>query len=878
MSYNPNELITMLHDTLHLCEGLEETYKTADVYLPEDIEAIKQSEGKGYISFGARCGYGVHNADSFTVARQLTDLSALTYNDDARSEVLVLNFANPVNPGGGVRRGARAQEEDLCRTSSLLLSLESEQAKKYYEYNKSLHTYLGSDAIIISPKVAIVKDENAKKLEKPVTVAVMTCAAPYIKEGLEGLTKEQYQSMLYHRIMHMLILAAYLKYKVLVLGAWGCGAFGNDASLISDLFYKALKEIEFHGMKESLLFKRIDFAVLDRSPQQYNYKQFLRNFAHFYRDEDKKEYDEAMQRIHKNEVHLDAIRGCLVGGAAGDALGYPVEFMKESDIFSHYGNTGITSYVLSPQSGKALISDDTQMTLFTANGILVRDTREEMRGVAHYPRGFVARAYLDWLFTQEQTFEQKDKCAHRCSWLMDVPQLYNNRAPGMTCLSSLKHLKTNGLAEDYLTLTLNHSKGCGGVMRVAPLGLVPYPYSSFEDIDNEAAQLAAITHSHPLGYLPAAVLVHIIRKIVFYRENLTLKAIVSEALETVCGIFKENKDTETLRVILTNALEYAENGDSDLENIHRLGAGWVGEEALAIAVYCALKYQNNFDKALIAAVNHSGDSDSTGAITGNILGAWLGFEKIQPKWKTDLELYDVILEMADDLCHGCQMSEYGHYYDADWACKYMQMRWQKAEATQTPSTEIRIIKGDITRLTDVEAIVNAANNSLLGGGGVDGAIHRAAGPQLLEECRTLGGCETGKAKLTAAYRLPCRYIIHTVGPVWNGGQYGEAEKLKSCYLNALELAKQNGIKTIAFPSISTGAYGYPLKEAASIAVDAVDTFLAQNAGVIERIDFVLYDDTAYRVYQELLEKRKLAQFVNSPALDQINYMLRNGLL
>ena len=133
MSYNPNELITMLHDTLHLCEGLEETYKTADVYLPEDIEAIKQSEGKGYISFGARCGYGVHNADSFTVARQLTDLSALTYNDDARSEVLVLNFANPVNPGGGVRRGARAQEEDLCRTSSLLLSLESEQAKEYYQ-------------------------------------------------------------------------------------------------------------------------------------------------------------------------------------------------------------------------------------------------------------------------------------------------------------------------------------------------------------------------------------------------------------------------------------------------------------------------------------------------------------------------------------------------------------------------------------------------------------------------------------------------------------------------------------------------------------------------------------------------------------------------
>ena len=461
---------------------------------------------------------------------------------------------------------------------------------------------------------------------------------------------------------------------------------------------------------------------------------------------------------------------------------------------------------------------------------------------------------------------------------MDVPQLYNNRAPGMTCLSSLKQLKATGLAEDYLSLTLNHSKGCGGVMRVAPLGLVQYPHTSFEDVDKEAAQLAAITHSHPLGYLPAAVLVHIIRKIVFYRETLTLKAIVTEAIKTVCEIFKENAHTNALHTILFNAVEYAENGDSDLENIHRLGAGWVGEEALAIAVYCALKYQNDFSKALIAAVNHSGDSDSTGAITGNILGAWCGFEHIEAKWKTDLELYDVILEMADDLCHGCQMYECGHYYNADWASKYMQMRWQKAVPTHASSTEIRIVKGDITKRTDVEAIVNAANNSLLGGGGVDGAIHRAAGPQLLEACRSLGGCETGKAKITAAYHLPCRYIIHTVGPIWNGGQYGESEKLKNCYLNTLELAKQNGIKTIAFPSISTGAYHYPLKEAANIAIGAVDAFLAQNDGFFEHIDFILYDNDTYAVYKDLLDKRKAAQIVNSPMLDQINYMLNNGLL
>ncbi|MFA5164738.1 MAG: O-acetyl-ADP-ribose deacetylase [Candidatus Omnitrophota bacterium] len=152
-------------------------------------------------------------------------------------------------------------------------------------------------------------------------------------------------------------------------------------------------------------------------------------------------------------------------------------------------------------------------------------------------------------------------------------------------------------------------------------------------------------------------------------------------------------------------------------------------------------------------------------------------------------------------------------------------------------TRIEIVQGDITALA-VDAIVNAANKSLLGGGGVDGAIHRAAGPRLLAECATLGGCETGGAKITKGYNLPAKYVIHTVGPVWRDGKHGEPELLASCYRNSLELAKKYGLKSIAFPSISTGAYRFPKELAAPIAMKAAQEFIEKNPGALDRIVFV----------------------------------------
>ena len=162
---------------------------------------------------------------------------------------------------------------------------------------------------------------------------------------------------------------------------------------------------------------------------------------------------------------------------------------------------------------------------------------------------------------------------------------------------------------------------------------------------------------------------------------------------------------------------------------------------------------------------------------------------------------------------------------------------------------IEVLKGDITTL-GVDAIVNAANTSLLGGGGVDGAIHRAAGSKLLEECRTLNGCETGQSKITNGYNLPCKYVIHTVGPVWHGGKYNERELLKSCYMTALNLAKEKGIKTIAFPAISCGVYHFPVEEACEIAMNTVKEFLANNP-TPEKVIFVDINDTIVEIYKKM---------------------------
>lgn len=353
---------------------------------------------------------------------------------------------------------------------------------------------------------------------------------------------------------------------------------------------------------------------------------------------------------------LDQIRGSLFGGAIGDALGYAVEFDREPEIFGHFGKDGITEYEL--KGGKALISDDTQMTLFTADGILKRAERGRRRGIAAAPRHYVRNAYLDWLKTQRYgarpaSLDDDSREAFEHSWLLTLPEMYAQRAPGMTCLNSLNDRSHQEPLADYIANPLNNSKGCGGIMRIAPLALFYKPgfnwREGLEQLDLEAAQLAAITHGNSLGYMPAAVVNHVISRCLTDSETMTLKEIVLDARDSIAGLFAGDRHLPKLLSLIDKAILLSGNDASDLDNLHLLGEGWVAEETLAVALYCALKYQNDFSKAIIVSVNHDGDSDSTGAVTGNILGALTGYDAIDAKWKENLELNDVLMKTADEL-------------------------------------------------------------------------------------------------------------------------------------------------------------------------------------------------------------------------------------
>ena len=359
--------------------------------------------------------------------------------------------------------------------------------------------------------------------------------------------------------------------------------------------------------------------------------------------------------------NIDKYRGCLLGGAAGDALGYAIEFDREEAIAARYGSHGIRDYQ-PDERGLAPFSDDTQMTLYTANSLLcslaalsaqasggapalASPTLPSPAALATYAPAQMAQFYVEWMYTQVSPYPLAEPKA----WISSLPELFASRAPGVTCMNACEAMANGAKA-------VNNSKGCGGIMRMAPVGLIN-TCPSFSDVELQrlGAQLAELTHCHELGWMPAGVFAHIV-SLLARDEASSVREAATQALNTLPEAFPNAHYLGQLQELLRYTLRLADSDMPDLEAIHALGEGWVAEEALAIGLLCSLRHEDDFAGAITSAVNHGGDSDSTGAIAGNIVGAHLGLAGIPQRYLEHLELRDTISKIADDLFTGPQAS------------------------------------------------------------------------------------------------------------------------------------------------------------------------------------------------------------------------------
>lgn len=326
----------------------------------------------------------------------------------------------------------------------------------------------------------------------------------------------------------------------------------------------------------------------------------------------------------------DRIVGCLLGGAIGDAMGAGIEFMSLDEIRGRFGPAGVTGYA-SKYGRKGAITDDTQMTLFTAEGLIRASIRGRSKGVCH-TASVVRNAYRRWYVTQGGSVPEEDRDFVVGGWLIGVDELHSRRAPGNTCTSAMRAGGNGTVSEP-----INDSKGCGGVMRAAPAG---FPRCSDKERFEMGCDFAALTHGHPDGYLPAGYLAVAVGALV---DGLSMGRALDAADEQLAAA---DRNASTLRAVRA-ARELGARGLPSPEQLEGLGGGWVGDEALAIAVACAVG-TTDFREGVLAAVNHSGDSDSTGSIVGNLLGAQGGLPVLPLDWLADLELRAVIEQVARD--------------------------------------------------------------------------------------------------------------------------------------------------------------------------------------------------------------------------------------
>ena len=441
------------------------------------------------------------------------------------------------------------------------------------------------------------------------------------------------------------------------------GGVGRTGTIIACYLSQNWKEVDMNQTLEVLRrnFSEMPKSAYRKTPETKDQIDFINQFI----NANKSYKKEKTKRV------ADSIRGSLMAGAAGDALGYEVEFMSRHAILSRFGEQGITKFALD-NKGKALISDDTQMTLFTANGMLMGLTRGYMRGIGGRPEKYVDGAYLDWFYTQ--TGRKKEILINdfHYTWLRDLPEMAQRRAPGNTCLQACESMFRGEHVH-------NNSKGCGGIMRVAPMALLDASYASRDEntyslveLAEAGGEIAKCTHKHPLAFLPASLLTILLYKVVpmaVEQVQEDVDRIVNETLDILDLIYIDKYEFEKqyLRELSEKAIRLAHSDISNADAIRELGEGWVAEETWAIALYCAIRHINSVEDAIISSVNHNGDSDSTGSVCGNIMGAIYGYEHIKernifcPEGKLledTLELFEIILALANDLSTGCIISEY----------------------------------------------------------------------------------------------------------------------------------------------------------------------------------------------------------------------------
>ena len=343
-------------------------------------------------------------------------------------------------------------------------------------------------------------------------------------------------------------------------------------------------------------------------------------------------------RVNPPDLIRRRWRGCLLGGAVGDALGAPVGFMTLDEIRGRFGPAGIVDYTTAFER-PGCVTDDTQMTLFTADGLLRAHIRQSLEGSVNFAE-IVSHAYLRWLTTQGTPAALVDTTGDQ-GWLIAQRELHAKRVPGHTCLAALGAMQVLG------SKARNDSNGCGGAMRVAPVGLFCAREPGASDARaarrafDLACELAALTHGHPTGQVAAGAFAALV-------ALLAREWDLDEAIDEVMPLVVRRPLGNETALAIERAVAIARRGAPDATHIRELGEGWAAEEALAIAIYAALATPD-FTSGVLLAVNHDGASDSTGAMAGNLLGAWRGIDNVPRKWLSGVELGTAIAAVADDL-------------------------------------------------------------------------------------------------------------------------------------------------------------------------------------------------------------------------------------